>query len=393
MREIRKRIRLLCLIGGLLLLTGCTSIQDKIVEQIQETPPYIEVTAEEETFADKFYYKQLSDSEKQSYREIYEGLLMQEKEICLHWIEAEDVNRILDYVIYDFAEIFWTDGAATSTTYDESVLSKGYTILEINYIYSKEETEERRELIADATKVILAGVPEEYGEYEKIKYIYEYLVNNVDYVEDAPDNQNIYSVFINKQTVCAGYAKATQYLLNELGIYCTYVTGKAVMEGKTEAHAWNIVRCNGKFYYVDVTWADPLFQEGQKVVVDIVYDYLCCSEDALKKTHTLDEGYTYPVCDANDLDYYQLNGMYYSKVDKKQLLQVMKQSINRKESKTVFKFAEQGLYEEGKQLLLNELMNKAAEYLCDRYGLRQVEYLYVEYDNTNRFVVYWQYHS
>ena len=62
------------------------------------------------------------------------------------------------------------------------------------------------------------------------KYIYEYLVNNVQYVEEAPDNQNIYSALVGKATVCAGYAKANQYLLNRMGIYCTYVIGTAALE-------------------------------------------------------------------------------------------------------------------------------------------------------------------
>ena len=39
---------------------------------------------------------------------------------------------------------------------------------------------------------------------KKIRYVYEYLVNTVDYDENAPDNQNIYSALVGKSSVCAG---------------------------------------------------------------------------------------------------------------------------------------------------------------------------------------------
>ena len=86
---------------------------------------------------------------------------------------------------------------------------------------------------------------------KKILYVYEKIVDEVDYDESAPDNQNIYSIFVNRQSVCAGYSKATQYLLEQLGVFCTYVTGKTTEGGN---HAWNLVKCNGDYYYVDTTW-------------------------------------------------------------------------------------------------------------------------------------------
>ena len=68
-------------------------------------------------------------------------------------------------------------------------------------------------------------MPAKDTDYQKILYVYEYIVNTVDYDLEAADNQNIYSVFVNRRSVCAGYSKATQYLLERLGVFCTYVTG------------------------------------------------------------------------------------------------------------------------------------------------------------------------
>ena len=40
---------------------------------------------------------------------------------------------------------------------------------------------------------------------------------------------SIYSVLVNGESVCAGYARTTQYLLERLNVFCTYVTGTATV--------------------------------------------------------------------------------------------------------------------------------------------------------------------
>jgi len=51
--------------------------------------------------------------------------------------------------------------------------------------------------------------------------------------------------------VCAGYAKAYQYLCDMAGLTCYYVTGRT-----SGAHAWNIVTLDGQNYLVDPTNCD-----------------------------------------------------------------------------------------------------------------------------------------
>ena len=77
---------------------------------------------------------------------------------------------------------------------------------------------------------MLADAPKEGSDYEKALYVFEKLIDEVDYVEDSADNQNIISVFLNHETICQGYAYATQYLLEKLGVSCTTVIGMSVTD-------------------------------------------------------------------------------------------------------------------------------------------------------------------
>ena len=237
-------------------------------------PVYQEITVADSVFEDKFYFEQLTEEEQLIYKELYQGVDAHAEDITVHCMDGEQAGLILHSVIYDFPEIFWTDGSSDTLTYEES-----HVVVKPTYTYSLEERAVMQAEIDAEVNVILSQISAEVSEYDKIKYIYETLVRDVAYVENAPDNQNIYSTFVRKETVCAGYTKANKYLLERLGVYCIYVLGDAA----EESHAWNIVRCNGVMCYVDVTWADPLFSEDVlDIPEEILYDYLCCSDTMCK---------------------------------------------------------------------------------------------------------------
>lgn len=354
--------------------------------------PYSKVTVEDTVFENRFYYSQLEEEEQLVYKEIYQGIIDHEEKIYVHSKDAQGVNEILSNVIFDFGEIFWADGSSTTTAYEESMWNDAYAIIEPTYIYTHDERQTKELEIEAVVEQVVNNVPAEYTEYETIKYIYEYLINNVQYVEEAPDNQNIYSALVGKETVCAGYAKANQYLLNRLGIYCTYVIGTAAQEEEFESHAWNIVRCNDAYYYVDITWADPIeTEEKPDIPLERLYDYLCCSEKQLENTHRADEKYAYPKCVSDDLNYYRVNQMYYETVNRDELLRAMYESIDGEENSTVFKFSDSALYQEAHPLVLQDLINPATERIARRYGLTEVKYYYEEQEAMNKLVIYWFY--
>lgn len=382
---------------------GCKAgekLPDKAREAVQNISgrslPYEEVTIEESSVAHGFYYNQLASGEEQTvYKEILQGIRENKEEIYLHFTDGARANAIFQNVLDDYPEIFWCDGNATSTAFAEVLLQEAHVVLRPNYVYEGSEKERRIGEVEAAADACLQQIPAEASDYEKIRQVYEYLISTVDYVPDAPDNQNLYSALVGKASVCAGYAKSNQYLLEKLGISCAYVTGKATNEsGITEDHAWNIVTCGGESYFVDVTWGDPVFQqeaEGAASPVPLSYDYLCCSQAELSRTHKLTEGYDYPPCESEALNYYRMNGMYYETFDREQMQAAMFRSIEAGEACTIFKLGDPAVFAETREAMQAGLMEEGARYLGSLYGLGEIRYSYMEEPSLQKFIVCWYY--
>ena len=114
--------------------------------------------------------------------------------------------------------------------------------------------------------------------YQKIQYIHNWLVDNLQYDQTylKENTRNIYGALIENEVVCEGYAKAFKYLLDKLEIPCILVSGEAInSEGRQESHMWNYVQINDIWYAVDVTWDDPIIINGNYLSEEARYKYFC----------------------------------------------------------------------------------------------------------------------
>lgn len=355
------------------------------VLEIEETEIPDDI-AEEEEVRDGFYYQQLDEDDRLIYREMLYGLQEMETTIRLDADHDDYPEKIYEYILYDRPELFWCLGSCQMTVY------RDYTEFYPAYACSEADRKTRQEKIDTAVGDCLSGIDSGASEYDKIKAVFEYIVKTADYDEDAPDNQNIYSVFVGKKSVCAGYSRAVQYLLNQLDIECIYVVGTAQDQ---EAHAWNIVKCQGKYYHLDATFGDPVFlgaESGEDLPSDIIYyDYLCCTDQEILADHTMADTVKYPACTADDLNYYKINGMYFDTCDPQKIMQTMNESISAGNSTFVCKFASGTVYDQVRDVLINELFPETAQNVGQLHGTDQVKYTYVEDAVHNKVIVFWNY--
>lgn len=102
---------------------------------------------------------------------------------------------------------------------------------------------------------------EGYSDFEKIKQVHDYLIENVEYDVNlvAKEAYSILGPLTEGKAVCEGYARTFKYIMDELEIPCVLVSGIGTnSKGEKESHAWNYVQLNGKWYAIDVTWDDPV---------------------------------------------------------------------------------------------------------------------------------------
>lgn len=307
-----------------------------------------------------YAYDTLSKPEKIWYLDIYRILKNRETEGRLYdgyltEIGVHDIDRIFHCVLNDHPEFFYVDGYSyTNYTQGESTVE---VVFSGTYTMEPDEVAEKQALIDDYVGKCRSGLPETADEYEKTKYVYEYVIRNTEYALSAPDGQNICSVFLNGKSVCQGYAKATQYLLNRFGVAATLVTG--TVKNGTEGHAWNLVRIDGKYYFVDTTWGDACFEPGETDEDDcgtgtVDYDFLCVTTEQLSRTHRIDNIVDIPLCRDMDANYYVREGAYFTAYDGEALQNLFDRAIAEEREKVDIRCSNPDVYEEMKNRLIGE---------------------------------------
>lgn len=198
----------------------------------------------------RYFYNQLDKKEKTIYDKLYKGIMKSESGFFVEKATEEKIQKIITYVLADHPEIFWCTGEAMCLGASEEDKT-----IEVYPIYNRFKHDKKNTIksIEQTRDEIIASISVE-GEFEKVKAVYDYVTKNYEYVAESIDNQNVVSALLNKQTVCAGYAKAVQYILNGMDIDTSFITGTIVRDGETLYHAWNMVKVDGDYFYLDATW-------------------------------------------------------------------------------------------------------------------------------------------
>ena len=333
--------------------SGAVSARE--LEDVEQAPAEaVDGLKEEQTQA--FHYNRLSEPEQKLYGEILYILQEHLEDIQISTTDSGEVEKVFQCVLNDHPEIFYVEGY-TLTRYALGEELKMMT-LSGTYSMTPETIEAKKQLIDSYVNQCFVSLPTGDGsQYAIARYVYEYLIENTEYDAGAPDNQNICSVFITHRSVCQGYAKATQYLLQKAGIEATLIMG-TVQNG--EGHAWNLVKLDGENYFMDTTWGDASYQMTEGSVQNagslppINYDYLSVTTGQLSKTHTIEEVVPVPVCTAMTDNYYVREGLYFTELSKDRITDVFARAYERQSSYVTLKCSSREVYEEIRRFLIEE---------------------------------------
>lgn len=213
-------------------------------------------------------------------------------------VTPAELKTVIDVYTRDYTGHFWFNKRYGYSGYLNSENTEIITKIYMYCYADREETALAKQKYDSAADKLIAGITPDMPEFERELILHDRLAGHIAY-EDGDYVHDAYGALVNGKAVCEGYAKAFQYLLQKVGIQSFMATGI----GNGGKHAWNIVRIDGKYYNVDLTWDD--------VKSDIIYTYFNITDEEIKSlSHILDkesEDFA-PVCTSSDANYFAVYG-------------------------------------------------------------------------------------
>ncbi|MCD8098740.1 MAG: hypothetical protein LUE31_12135 [Lachnospiraceae bacterium] len=204
-------------------------------------------------------------------------------------ISVSEMQDAIESVFNDHPEYFWIE-TAYSYRYTANDVCVQITLC---FNDTADDFTTAKTAFDSAAEEIISYAETLESDYEKEKYVHDAVIALADYDESVSDSysQSAYSVLVMGRTVCAGYARAFQYIMQELDITTYYCVGYAGGD-----HAWNIVELSDGYYNVDLTWDDA---------ASLTYAWFNLPDSVFGRTHTrTDLSVQLPSCEGTA--YYNL---------------------------------------------------------------------------------------
>ena len=143
-------------------------------------------------------------------------------------------------------------------------------------------------IFKECKKIIDRLITDDMSDYEKELAIHDYIITNAQYDLDelntfktvSEDSFTPYGLLIKGKGICLAYTQTFQLFMDMLEIDCITVHSTAY-DG--EEHAWNMVRLDGYWYHVDVTWDDPIPNRDYPT-----YTYFNVTDELMAQQHQWD---------------------------------------------------------------------------------------------------------
>lgn len=261
---------------------------------------------------DRWGYQQLKDDKnlQNVYESLQNGIKKKETEILLDEgirLNEAQLSKVNTMLRADYPEYFWYTGSISLTSETKNGVTTVKAFPEYVHVSRFEQFVFEHEVAE-----ILLGMRQNLGKtadsYEKALYLHDVLAQHIIYDLDYMDEQSAYTAIVEGKAVCAGYARAYQYLLNRAGIDAWTVEGFSANPGTgmSERHAWTLLWLDGNCYYTDVTWDDQNDEKTQEQ--NTFHAYFNRSLAEMNGSHALNAMFENtlpdPDCEHTGMDYF-----------------------------------------------------------------------------------------
>lgn len=233
-----------------LLLPAKSYAADVTVSSLDEMKPYIETAME---------------SYQTSYTLTYTGESL---------IKASQWNTFFNGILNADGNDYLCN-VLKSRAYKQVGVKGNYTI---TFTFAYWETAEQVAAVdAKVDEVLTSLNVSGMNDYAKERAIHDWIISNVSYDSSLKNHSAYAAITSPNKTVCQGYALLAYKMFIKAGLPARIVTGK----GNGTAHAWNLVKVDGNWYQIDLTWDDPVTNGAD----DIRYDYYNLTDAEMAVNH------------------------------------------------------------------------------------------------------------
>ena len=216
---------LICLTAG---MTGCAKDKSSSDTKIAKS------TSSQSESSDSKKIKELSDK-------------LKKLENTLSDILGED--------IFDPADGDGNVNGEIHPIYDDTAVVEAYKSGDDSKLTDDKDKYILKELKKTVGEIIKDGM----SEYDKEKAVYDYVFSQTHFNDDSlvaisddsedDESYNPYGFFHDHSTICVGNATTIKLFFDVLGI-----DSKIIHSTENGEHAWNVVKIDGKWYHLDVTF-------------------------------------------------------------------------------------------------------------------------------------------
>ena len=297
---------------------------------------------------EEFYYQKMDRQKQAVYHGMLQGVRQLADQIQLPRVDGKELYDIFFQMRLDHPEIFWAVGFSWKYYPDSPNL-----IFVPEYLFEKGKIKEHQIALTSRAEK-LARQAQGLSEWEKEKYVHDFICKNVRYDKlKKPYSHEIIGPLGQGVGVCEGIAKAVKVLCDALGLWCMIaICGNNPEKGIKYRHTWNIVRIDGVYYHLDVTFDNSL-GKCSMTGEEIRYDYFNLDDKYIFRDH---EPLIAPApsCTNGDHFYYKEKKLSFTKLE-----EVKKRALQAAKKGRLFTFHWRGGYLT--KQVLEELLEQIAE--------------------------------
>lgn len=160
--------------------------------------------------------------------------------------------------------------------------------VQINYQYTDNQI---KEIETEVTKIYNKLYKQNETDYNNIKEIHDYIINTTSYNVEKEQNTNnteyvsdtAYEALFNHKTDCAGYTDLMAIFLSKMNIKNYRIAqyyNNSNDSSKPKNHIWNAVYLDNKWLHLDLTWDDPVSDDGKDY---LFHKYFLVTTEEMKK--------------------------------------------------------------------------------------------------------------